>query len=55
MLPERWGLHVKKGMIFINWLKLIVVFRIIDGGKLFKVEEKKDQATREAKRRKLSK
>jgi hypothetical protein len=51
MLPERWELHVKKGMIFINWLKPIVVFCIIDGGKLFifKVEEKRDHATREAK------
>jgi hypothetical protein len=44
MLPERWGFHIKKRMIFINWLKSIVVFRIIDGGKLFifKVEEKRD-------------
>lgn len=42
MFFERWGLYVKKGMIFINWFKLIVVFCIIDGGKLFKVEEKRD-------------
>ena len=27
----------KKGMIFINLLKPIIVFRIKDGGKLFKV------------------
>jgi hypothetical protein len=37
MLLKRWELHVKKGMIFINLLKPIVVFCIIDGGKLFKV------------------
>ena len=31
MLPKRWGLHVKEGMIFVNLLKPIVVLRIIDG------------------------
>jgi hypothetical protein len=34
MLTERGELHVRKGMIFMNWLPPIEVSCILDGGKL---------------------